>query len=197
MSTSMQRYHHQKATFLLYGLIMALICNAALAVETHSPMAIGDAVAQGHNATNVTTRNLQTQTGFQALLLAAVNKERAAVGLPSLCMNTKLQSAAQKHSNDMAANNFMSHTGSNGSSMSQRITASGFKWTAIAENVAAGQKDVTTMMQAWMNSAGHKKNILGSKYKMFGCGYAYNANSIYKRYWTQEFGTGSSESCSS
>ncbi|KAF1773105.1 CAP domain [Phytophthora cactorum] len=187
MSTSVQRYHHQKATFLLYGLIIAMICNAALAVETHSPTAIGDAVAQGHNA----------QTSPHALLLAAVNKERAAVGLPSLCMNTKLQSAAQKHSNDMAANNFMSHTGSNGSSMSQRITASGFKWTAIAENVAAGQKDVTTVMQAWMNSAGHKKNILGSKYKMFGCGYAYNANSIYKRYWTQEFGTGSSESCSS
>ncbi|ETI34614.1 hypothetical protein L914_18147 [Phytophthora nicotianae] len=195
MSISVQRYHYQKTTFLLYGLIMALACHTAWSIETDAPTAIGNAVAQVHNTTNVTARHLQTQAGFQALLLAAVNKERAAVGLPSLCMNTKLQSAAQKHSNDMAANNFMSHTGSNGSSMSQRITASGFKWTAIAENVAAGQKDVTAVMKAWMNSAGHKKNILGSKYKMFGCGYAYNANTIYKRYWTQEFGTGT-ESCS-
>ncbi|EGZ30305.1 hypothetical protein PHYSODRAFT_421947, partial [Phytophthora sojae] len=142
-------------------------------------------------------RHLQTysQTGFQSLLLAAVNKERAACGLPSLCMSSKLQSAAQKHSNDMAAKNYMSHTGSDGSSMSQRITASGYQWTDIAENVAAGQKDVAAVMKSWMNSAGHKQNILSKDYTMFGCGYAYSAKSSYKHYWTQDFGAGSGESC--
>ncbi|KAF4040194.1 Cysteine-rich secretory protein family [Phytophthora infestans] len=188
MSSPVQHCQYSKSTFLLCALLIALICNTATAID--------DDVAPEHNATNVTVRDLQTQSGFQALLLAAVNKERAAVGLPSLCMNTKLQSAAQKHSKDMAANNYMSHTGSSGSSMSQRITASGFKWTAVAENVAAGQMDAAAVMKAWMNSPGHRKNILGSKYKMLGCGYAYNANAVYKRYWAQEFGTGSSESCS-
>uniref|UniRef100_K3WIC1 SCP domain-containing protein n=1 Tax=Globisporangium ultimum (strain ATCC 200006 / CBS 805.95 / DAOM BR144) TaxID=431595 RepID=K3WIC1_GLOUD len=144
-------------------------------------------------------RDLQTYTSsdnFQAQMLAAVNAERAKVGLVAFCTNKKLQASAQLHSNDQARNNFMSHTGSDGSSMSQRITAQSFVWSSIAENVAAGQVDVTAVMKAWMNSSGHKANILGN-YKFFGTGYAYNANSNYKHYWTQDFGTGSSEACDS
>ncbi|RLN75763.1 hypothetical protein BBJ28_00010210 [Nothophytophthora sp. Chile5] len=187
---------------LLVGLTVGLLSNAAW-VTAQASTAIGDGISQElpvneTNATNTTTRNLQTysQTGFQSLLLAAVNKERAARGLPALCRNSKLQSAAQKHSSDMASHNYMSHTGSDGSSMSQRITAAGYRWTSIAENVAAGQKDVTAVMTSWMNSSGHKANILSSKSKMFGCGYAYKSSSTYKHYWTQDFGTGSGESCS-
>jgi uncharacterized protein YkwD len=198
MTISVQRYQHQKMTFLLLGLVVALVSNAAWATE--APLtAIGDGIAQEVNGTNTTApRNLQTysKTGFQSLLLAAVNKERAAAGLSSLCMSSKLQSSAQGHSNDMAAHNFMSHTGSDGSTMSKRITATGFQWTAIAENVAAGQKDVAAVMKSWMSSTGHKKNILSSKYKMFGCGYAYSSGSTYKHYWTQDFGAGSGETCS-
>ncbi|KAG7399667.1 hypothetical protein PHYBOEH_008310 [Phytophthora boehmeriae] len=152
------------------------------------------------NATLVPpTRFLQSYKGneFRSLLLAAVNKERAAVGVASLCMSNKLHLSAQDHSNDMAKHNFMSHSGSDGSTMSRRVTAAGFKWTSVAENVAAGQKDVTAVMKSWMSSSGHKKNILSSKYKMFGCGYAYNSKSTYKHYWTQDFGTGSGETCSS
>ncbi|KAG7385998.1 hypothetical protein PHYPSEUDO_000853 [Phytophthora pseudosyringae] len=198
MSTCVQRYQRQQATFVLLGLLVTLICNATWASEIEPHTAIGKAFAQDvsevRNA-NVTARNLQTYsaTGFQSLLLAAVNKERAAQGLSSLCMSSKLQSSAQKHSNDMASNNFMSHTGSDGSSMAQRITAAGFVWTAIAENVAAGQKDVATVMNSWMNSPGHRKNILSSSYKSFGCGYAYSSKSTYKHYWTQDFGAG--EAC--
>ncbi|KAE8899505.1 hypothetical protein PF005_g3775 [Phytophthora fragariae] len=197
----MPGYHHQKTVYLLIGLAVALVSNATWAVEPSLPSAIGHPIAQEissePSAVNVTTRNLQTysQTGFQSLLLAAVNKERAARGLSSLCMSSKLQSSAQKHSNDMAAKNYMSHTGSDGSSMSQRITATGFQWTDIAENVAAGQKDVAAVMKSWMNSAGHKQNILSKTYKMFGCGYAYSSKSTYKHYWTQDFGAGSGESC--
>ncbi|EGZ30304.1 hypothetical protein PHYSODRAFT_472150 [Phytophthora sojae] len=130
-------------------------------------------------------------------MLDAVNKQRAAAGLSKLCTNSKLQSAAQRHSDDMAAKDYMSHTGSDGSSMSARISDSGYSWTAIAENVAAGQTDVDAVMTAWMNSAGHRANILSSKVTMFGCAYAYNADSTYQHYWTQDFGAGSSESCSS
>ncbi|GMF12233.1 unnamed protein product [Phytophthora lilii] len=195
------RYQHQKVSFLLLGLIVTLVSNAALAFGS-LPTAIGEAIAEDLNnntIVNGTSRNLQSysQTSFQSLLLAAVNKERAARGLSALCMSSKLQSSAQKHSNDMAANNYMSHTGSDGSSMSQRITATGFKWTAIAENVAAGQKDVNAVMKSWMSSADHKSNILSSKYTMYGCGYAYTSKGNNKHYWTQDFGAGSGESCSS
>ncbi|GMF37065.1 unnamed protein product [Phytophthora fragariaefolia] len=201
MALSVQRYQHLRVVFLLVGLVVAVVSNAAWAIESSPPMAIGEAAAQeisSNTSVNTTSRNLQTysQSGFQSLLLAAVNKEREARGLSCLCMSSKLQSSAQKHSNDMAAKNYMSHTGSDGSSMSQRITASGFQWTAIAENVAAGQKDVDAVMKSWMNSAGHRKNILSKSYTMFGCGYAYSPKSSYKHYWTQDFGAGSGESCS-
>ncbi|GAB9471938.1 hypothetical protein Gpo141_00009133 [Globisporangium polare] len=145
-------------------------------------------------------RGLQTYTAsdnYQLTMLNAVNAERAAVGLAALCANKKLQTAAQLHSQDQATNNFMGHTGSNGSTMAQRITAQGFQWTNIGENVAAGQVDVAAVMKAWMGSSGHKANILSTKYTFFGTGYAYNAKATYKHYWTQDFGTGSKEVCNS
>ncbi|RLN86218.1 hypothetical protein BBJ28_00010848 [Nothophytophthora sp. Chile5] len=129
-------------------------------------------------------------------MLTRVNKERVALGLPKLCHNSKLQAAAQRQSNDMAAKNFMSHTGSDSSTMSSRITSAGYRWTALGENVAAGQVNVNSVMTAWMNSPGHRANILGS-YTMFGTAYAYNSGSTYKHYWTQDFGKGSTESCDS
>ncbi|KAF1330747.1 Scp-like extracellular protein, partial [Globisporangium splendens] len=144
---------------------------------------------QGH-------RRLQAaQLGnFQAAMLQAVNAERAKQGLAAFCTNSKLQTAAQLHSEDQAQHNMMSHTGSNGSQMSARITAQGFKWSGVAENVAAGQRDVASVMQSWMNSEGHRANIMGD-YKFFGTGYAYNANSNYGHYWTQDFASGSGEQC--
>ncbi|GAB9476205.1 hypothetical protein Gpo141_00013274 [Globisporangium polare] len=135
-----------------------------------------------------------TGLSIQAQMLNAVNAERAKLGLTPFCTNKKIQAASQLHSQDQATNNFMSHTGSNGSNMGMRITAQGFVWSSIAENVAAGQVDVASVMTSWMNSAGHKANILGD-YKFFGMGYAYNANAVYKHYWTQDFGVGANEVC--
>jgi uncharacterized protein YkwD len=131
---------------------------------------------------------------FPRLMLTAVNAERAKLNLSPLCLNLKLQKSAQLHSEDQANNNFMSHTGSSGSTMSSRITAQRFQWNAIAENVAAGQPDVAAVMSSWMNSPGHKANILG-KYKFFGTGYAFNANGDFQHYWTQDFAMSSSEAC--
>ncbi|RLN49936.1 hypothetical protein BBJ29_001692 [Phytophthora kernoviae] len=108
---------------------------------------------------------MTTAPSIQAQMLAAVNAERAAEGLPALCMNSKLQSAAQGHSNDMATNNIFGHTGSDGSSMANRITAAG-------------------------------ANILSPSVTMFGSALAVNPDSTYKRYWTQNFASGSTESCS-
>ncbi|KAF4141457.1 Cysteine-rich secretory protein family [Phytophthora infestans] len=156
------------------------------------------ATSTGADNLRFESRNLQakyTSTGqYAASMLASVNAQRAAEGLPALCLNTKLMAASMRHSTDMASKNFMSHTGSDGSTMSMRVTAAGYKWTRVAENVAAGQSSVATVMTAWMNSAGHRANILGD-YTMFGTAYAYNSGSTYKHYWTQNFGKGSTESC--
>eukprot|EP00644_Phytophthora_capsici_P005255 jgi/Phyca11/12797/fgenesh1_pg.PHYCAscaffold_1_\ len=141
-----------------------------------------------------TSRNLQTYTqtdGYQTKMLELVNEQRVANGLSSLCMNSKLASSSLRHSKDMAANNYMAHNGSDGST---RITQAGFVWTAVGENVAAGQETISDVMTAWMNSPEHKANILGD-YKMFGTAYAYSADTTYQHYWTQDFGTGEDESC--
>ncbi|EEY56883.1 SCP-like extracellular protein [Phytophthora infestans T30-4] len=127
-------------------------------------------------------------------MLARVNQERAAHGLPALCTNKKLQDAAQRHSNDQAASNFMGHTGTDGTSVSERITRANYDWSAVAENVAAGQADVDSVMENWMNSPGHRENILGD-YTMLGCAYAHHADTTYQHYWTQDFGSGEAEAC--
>eukprot|EP00644_Phytophthora_capsici_P001739 jgi/Phyca11/107744/e_gw1.14.304.1 len=142
-------------------------------------------------------RNLQTYTqsdDYYSVMLNRVNQERASRGLPALCTNKKLQDAAQRHSDDQAQNNYMDHTGTDGTNMADRITEAGYDWGSVAENIAAGQPDVESVMRTWMNSPGHRENILGD-YTMFGTAYAYNPNSQYKHYWTQDFGTGETEEC--
>jgi hypothetical protein len=113
-------------------------------------------------------------------MLDAVNMERMKQGLPSLCYNEKLITASQAHSDDMASNNFMDHTGSDGSKFSQRIDRTGYNWRQCAENVAQGQTSVDQVMNSWMNSPGHRANILTSGISHFG--FAKNGNS-----WTQLF----------
>ncbi|KAG7399659.1 hypothetical protein PHYBOEH_008302 [Phytophthora boehmeriae] len=162
-------------------------------------LVIAGVISSAHAANNLRhiSRGLQTYTQsdqYQSEMLALVNKQRTAQGLSSLCLNSKLLSSSARHSDDMAAKNYMAHNGSDGSTMEERITEAGFIWSAVGENVAAGQEDVESVMTAWMNSPEHKANILGD-YKMFGSAYAYNADSEYKHYWTQDFGTGDDEQC--
>ncbi|KAG7381472.1 hypothetical protein PHYPSEUDO_006012 [Phytophthora pseudosyringae] len=132
---------------------------------------------------------------YYSAMLTAVNNERAKQGVPTLCLNKKLTAAAQVHSDDMAKNNYMAHDGADGSTMSQRITEAGYEWDSVAENVAAGQEEVASVMESWMNSQGHRENILGADYTMFGTAFAYNKDSTYGIYWTQDFGAGGTEAC--
>ncbi|GLD94116.1 hypothetical protein PINS_up002727 [Pythium insidiosum] len=138
-------------------------------------------------------RGLQSND-MHAEMLKAVNAERAKANLPPLCYNKKLNQAAQAHSQDQANTKKMSHTGSNGSSMTDRMKNVGFKWTTAAENVAAGQKSVADVMDSWMKSDGHRANILG-QHKFFGMGHAVASYDTYGDYWTQNFGSADGESC--
>ncbi|WP_327250913.1 CAP domain-containing protein [Streptomyces sp. NBC_01244] len=122
-------------------------------------------------------------SGAVAEVLALVNKERAAVGCPVLTVNEKLTKAAQDHSEDMAAHSNMSHTGSDGSDPGQRITRAGYQWRTYAENVAYGYPTAAQVMEGWMNSPGHKRNILDCNVKEIGIGLAQPG-----QYWTQDFG---------
>ncbi|MFC4333513.1 CAP domain-containing protein [Streptomyces andamanensis] len=119
-----------------------------------------------------------------AQILALVNNERAKAGCSALTANPALAAAAQAHSEDMAAHRNMSHTGSDGSAPGDRITAAGYTWSTYGENVAYGYTDAAQVMAAWMNSPGHKANILDCAFKEIGVGLAQPGG-----YWTQDFGT--------
>ncbi|CEG37305.1 RxLR-like protein [Plasmopara halstedii] len=142
-------------------------------------------------------RRLQTykQTSeYIGLMLVRVNLEREAQRLPPLCINTELQQAAQRHSNDQAMHNFMGHKGSSGSTLSERVTDIGYDWDSVAENVAMGQVNVDEVMDGWMNSEGHRNNILGD-YTMLGAAYAFTSNGQTHHFWTQNFGRSDTEKC--
>lgn len=125
----------------------------------------------------------QAPSGPQAEVLALVNTERAAAGCPALTVNAKLTKVAQDHSADMAAHSNMSHTGSDGSDPGQRITRAGYEWRTYGENVAYGYSTAAKVMEGWMNSPGHKRNILDCSFKEIGIGLAQPG-----QYWTQDFG---------
>jgi uncharacterized protein YkwD len=126
----------------------------------------------------------QAETSMPAALLTLVNAERQRVGVAPLRLNDKLTAAAQRHAQDMATNRNLSHQGSDGSTMRSRIDDTGYDWMAIGENVAMGQTSPEAVMQSWMNSAGHRRNILNPDFQELGVGYAEGGG---RPYWVQVF----------
>jgi uncharacterized protein YkwD len=124
---------------------------------------------------------------FDQQILDLVNKERSKVGAKPLKLNEKLDRAADEHSIDQAAHNKMSHNGSNGSKFGDRIKQDGYLFSSAAENVAAGQKNPMQVMESWMNSSGHRTNILNPQLENIGIGSATSSNGTL--FWTQDFGT--------
>jgi hypothetical protein len=121
-------------------------------------------------------------------LLRLTNLERKKVGVAPLTLSRKLGKAAQNHAKDMANNNYFSHTGLNGSRFSERIKATGYDYSAVAENISAGRSTAENTIKGWMKSDGHRKNMLNATYTEIGFGYAYSSESEYKHYWVQVFG---------
>jgi uncharacterized protein YkwD len=98
-----------------------------------------------------------------------------------------LVAAAQMHSEDMACNNYFSHTGLDGSTVGGRSTRQGYGWSFVGENIGAGYSSPEAVVQGWMNSPGHRANILSPDYTEIGIGYAFSADSDYGTYWTAVF----------
>ncbi|GAA1798690.1 CAP domain-containing protein [Luedemannella flava] len=130
---------------------------------------------------------LDGNTGFEGTVLTLVNKERAKVGCASLTRDSRLAKAARAHSADMASRNYFDHTTPEGVTFDKRIINAGYRYSRAAENIAAGQSSPASVMDTWMNSSGHRANILNCKLKHLGVGLIYSARG--RPYWTQDFGT--------
>lgn len=107
---------------------------------------------------------------------------------PALRWDCRLGQASYVHSNDMASNNFFSHTGSDGSSPFDRMRREGYQFRTAGENISAGYGTAEAAVSGWLNSAGHCANIMNPNFQDMGAAKAENTASTYRIYWTAGFG---------
>ncbi|MFD3639903.1 sigma-70 family RNA polymerase sigma factor [Streptomyces griseus] len=127
----------------------------------------------------------QAPAGTADQVTDLVNAERAKEGCGPVTVNDQLNTAAQRHSADMEANDYFSHTSQDGRDPGDRITAAGYRWSTYGENIAKGQQTPADVMRSWMDSPGHRANILNCSFKEIGVG---KQNSGGGPVWTQVFG---------
>lgn len=128
---------------------------------------------------------LQQVNAARAMPRACGTRQMPAVG--SLTWEDRLFSAAARHSDDMARHNYFSHTGRDGREPKHRVSAEGYQWSYVGENIAAGQTSVSRVMSAWLDSPGHCENLMHREYTevAVACVVA-PSGSTYSRYWTMK-----------
>ncbi|MEM6520615.1 MAG: CAP domain-containing protein [Cyanobacteria bacterium P01_D01_bin.71] len=131
-------------------------------------------------------------------LINLTNAFREANGLPRLALDLDLAEAAQSHSQNMASSDFFAHDDPAGLSPRDRANNAGYEAGPVGENIAAGQLTPQAVLEAWLNSPGHRANILNPTWNEIGVGHYYSANDsgnyAFRTYWTQVFGRGEIES---
>ena len=123
-----------------------------------------------------------SQTSYAAQVVSLVNAERAKYGLSALTMDSSVTAAAQVRAGELYRS--FSHTRPDGRSCFTALREAGASYSGAGENIAYGQRSPEAVMQAWMNSSGHRANILSNKYTKIGVGYTVK-NGV--TYWTQMF----------
>lgn len=128
--------------------------------------------------------NTQTQgnSNVESRVIELTNQERRKNGLSDLQGDSSLSNVARTKSNDMQQNNYFSHTSPSYGSPFDMIRDFGVSYNSAAENIAKGQQTPEQVVQSWMNSEGHRKNILNGTFTHIGIGYNENGH-----YWTQMF----------
>ncbi len=135
---------------------------------------------------NSVTQKPQQNAGTKASqVVNLVNQQRQKAGLSGLKSDSELMRLAQLKAEDMAAKGYFSHTSPTYGSAFDMLKKAGYSYRTAGENIAMGQKTAESVMKGWMNSSGHRANILGSGYTKIGVGYAVNAKGT--PYWVQIF----------
>ncbi|MBC2580876.1 SafA/ExsA family spore coat assembly protein [Clostridium sp. DJ247] len=129
--------------------------------------------------------NINDVKALENQVITLVNAQRAKAGLQPLKANWELSRVARYKSQDMANKGYFSHTSPTYGSPFKMMESFGIRFTAAGENIAMGQRTPQEVMNSWMNSSGHRANILNPSYNQIGVGLAKSSNGTY--YWTQEF----------
>ncbi|MFJ7747452.1 CAP domain-containing protein [Peribacillus sp. NPDC097295] len=165
-----------------HNISLSELLKANPEVDDPNQITIGQAISLP------TTKNVAAQASSKSIeqqVLDLVNAERAQAGLKELKMDEELSNVAKAKSEDMRDNNYFSHTSPTYGSPFDMMKSFGINYTYAGENIAAGQTSPSAVMKSWMNSAGHKANILNKNYTHIGIGYV--KGGTYSRYWTQQF----------
>jgi uncharacterized YkwD family protein len=152
-----------------------------------TPTATNTEAPQATNTTASTNCDATGNSSYESQVIVLINQERAAEGLPALSSQSQLTSAARIHSEDMACNDYFSHNSPTTGSPFDRINDQGYSFSSAGENIAAGYVSPASTVETWMNSPGHRDNILNADYVHIGIGYAYWGESTYGAYWTAVF----------
>lgn len=125
----------------------------------------------------------ESNSSFVSQVVALVNEERAKAGLSPLSVDSSVAAAASTRAKEIETS--FSHTRPDGSSFSTALTQNGVSFRSSGENIAYGQRTPQEVMKGWMNSQGHRANILNKDFTTIGVGY--HQNSAGTGYWTQLF----------
>ncbi|HWI48136.1 MAG TPA: CAP domain-containing protein, partial [Rummeliibacillus sp.] len=131
---------------------------------------------------STTNSNSSSASQFEKQVISLTNAERAKEGLPALQADAKLMQSAKAKSDDMAKNHYFDHTSPTYGSPFDQMKSLGISYKSAGENIAQGQKTPQEVVQAWMQSPGHRANIMNASYTHIGVGFSANGN-----YWTQQF----------
>jgi uncharacterized protein YkwD len=157
-------------------------------MKKYAVLALAVSAAFAGQARAVTAAPVVVIDQFESRVLELVNDERSFAGLSALSFDVRLQSAAEAHSLDMATNGCFAHNSCDGTAWSTRVYRY-YPKAGIGENIAAGYLTPEAVVTGWMNSPGHRANILNGAFQGIGVGYVYLGGSRSGTYWTQDFGT--------
>ena len=130
--------------------------------------------------------SLPAPDGWESQVARITNAESSSRGLAHLVFDAKLADISRAHSADMNNRRFFDHNNPSGETPGDRARKAAYQWGAIGENIAAGYGTPEAVMRGWMNSPGHRSNILGTSYKRIGIG-AVLRKSDGTPIWTQMF----------
>ena len=136
------------------------------------------------DSTNKVSQNSNLSANAQEVI-KLVNKERNAAGLSALAENSRLSEVAQAKAEDMMKNGYFSHISPTYGSPFEMMKTFGIDYKSAGENIAKGQKTPAAVMNGWMNSSGHRANILNASYEQIGAGFCKDSSGV--AYWVQMF----------
>jgi uncharacterized protein YkwD len=147
----------------------------------------GDPIAASRNAIDASSASPGVQAPVQQQVLALVNRNRRTAGCDPITLDRRLIEAANRHAADMARRDYFDHESPRGDRAGDRVTDAGYVWRRYGENIAKGQDSPYEVMTDWMNSPGHRENILDCQLDQMGVGLALASDRT--PYWVQDFAT--------